>query len=193
MLDLLAVKINTNYLFNLNKTSLYLGAHLNPAVSISLLTVRKIKPVQCLFYIIGQLVGAFFGALFVYYLYWSLFNDFDGSIRQVAGVSGTADIFFTMPAKGVPEWNSFFDQVVGTAILMIFIMALGHVSYILFKFDYFFIEFIQEYNHMISEVAKPFAFVLIILGITSAFSGNCGGAINPVCIENNYSKKIYCV
>ncbi len=118
---------------------MYLGAHLNPAVSISLLTIRKIKPVQCVFYIIGQLVGAFFGALLVYYLYWSLFNDFDGSIREVAGVHGTADIFFTMPAKGVPEWNSFFDQVVATAILMIFIMALGNVSYILFKFYYFFL------------------------------------------------------
>jgi glycerol uptake facilitator-like aquaporin len=113
---------------------LYLGAHLNPAVSISLLTVRKLKPVQCLFYIIGQIVGAFFGALCVYYLYWSLFNEFDSSVRQVAGEHGTADIFFTMPAKGVPAWNSFFDQIVGTAILMIFIMAVGHVRHTLWSF-----------------------------------------------------------
>lgn len=34
---------------------------------------------------------------------------------------------------------------------------------------------------MISEVAKPFAFVLIILAITSAFAANTGAAINPVC------------
>jgi hypothetical protein len=34
---------------------------------------------------------------------------------------------------------------------------------------------------MISDVAKPFAFVLIILAITSAFAGNAGAAINPVC------------
>jgi hypothetical protein len=33
---------------------------------------------------------------------------------------------------------------------------------------------------MISDVAKPFAFVLIILAITSAFAGNAGAAINPV-------------
>ena len=37
---------------------------------------------------------------------------------------------------------------------------------------------------MISEVAKPFAFVLIIVGITSAFSSNAGAAINPVCIAH---------
>ncbi len=121
---------------------MYLGAHLNPAVSISLLTIRKLKPLQCLFYIIGQMIGAFFGALVVYFVYWSLFNEFDGSVRQVAGTYGTADIFFTMPAKGVPNWNAFFDQVVGTAILMIFIMAVVNVRYILFTYiDLFSIEF----------------------------------------------------
>ncbi len=119
---------------------MYLGAHLNPAVSLSLLTVRKLKPVQCLFYIIGQLLGAFFGALVVYYLYWSLFNAFDGTVREVAGGTGTADIFFTMPTKGVPHWNSFFDQIVGTAVLMIFIMALINVRNIVLEF--FIIEFL---------------------------------------------------
>ncbi len=33
---------------------------------------------------------------------------------------------------------------------------------------------------MISEVAKPFAFVLIIIGIISSFSINAGAAMNPV-------------
>ena len=75
-------------------------------------------------YIIGQIIGAFFGALVVYYLYWGLFNKFDGGVRQMVGGNGTADIFFTMPTEGVLHWNSFFDQVVGTAVLMIFIMAL---------------------------------------------------------------------
>jgi glycerol uptake facilitator-like aquaporin len=70
----------------------------------------------------------------VYYIYWSLFNEFDGNVRQIAGINGTADIFFTMPAKGVPVWNSFLDQVVGTAILMIFIMALGNVRYSIFAY-----------------------------------------------------------
>ncbi|CAF2343293.1 unnamed protein product [Rotaria sp. Silwood2] len=138
------------------------GAHLNPAVSISLLTIRKLKPIQCLFYVIGQLLGAFFGALIVYYLHWGLFNRFDGGVRQIAGESGTADIFFTIPEDGIQQWNLFFDQLIGTAVLMIFIMALGN-----------------DFNHMISEVAKPFAFTLIIFAITSAFARNSGAAVNP--------------
>ena len=34
---------------------------------------------------------------------------------------------------------------------------------------------------MISEKEKPFAFALVIIAITSAFSINAGAAINPVC------------
>ena len=42
---------------------------------------------------------------------------------------------------------------------------------------------------MISDVAKPFAFVLIIVAITSAFAGNAGAAINPVCNERLIRKE----
>jgi len=90
------------------------GAHINPAVTISLMTVKIIKPIQCLFYIVGQMIGA------------------------------------------------FIDQMLITAILMIFIMALSNKS-----------------NKMISEEGKPFAFALLILGISCAFSVNAGTAMNP--------------
>lgn len=104
-----------------------IGAHINPAVSLSLLTVRKMKALQCLFYIIGRVMGAFLGAVLVYFLYLNQFNEFDGGIRQLTGENGTGDIFFTMPGKGVPHWNAFLDQVLVTALLMIFIMALTDV------------------------------------------------------------------
>jgi len=45
---------------------------------------------------------------------------------------------------------------------MIFIMALSNKS-----------------NKMISEEGKPFAFALLILGISCAFSVNAGAAMNP--------------
>ncbi|CAF1559753.1 unnamed protein product [Adineta steineri] len=138
------------------------GAHINPAVTISLMTIGLVKPLQCMFYIIGQILGAFLGAALVYLVYLNQFNKFDGGIRQMTGPNGTADIFFTMPSDGVPHWNTFLDQLIIAAILMIFIMALT-----------------QDFNHMTSEVTKPFAFVLIIIGITCAFSINAGAALNP--------------
>ena len=93
------------------------------------MTVRKLKPLQCLFYIIGQIGGAFLWSLLVYFIFWSQFDKFDGGIRQITGPNGTADIFFVIPAKGVPHWNTFIDQVISTGLLMIYIMALSHVRY----------------------------------------------------------------
>ena len=91
------------------------------------MTVQKLKPLQCIFYIIGQISGAFLGAVLVYIVYLNQFNEFDGGIRQMTGPNGTADIFFTMPGKGIPHWNTFFDQIIITSLLMIYIMALTHV------------------------------------------------------------------
>ena len=104
-----------------------LGAHVNPALSISLMTVRQLKPLQCVFYIIGQVLGAFIGAALVYLAYLKQFDEFDGGTRQMTGRNGTADIFFTMPSAGIPNWNALLDQIIGTAILMTFAMALAHV------------------------------------------------------------------
>ncbi|UJR38349.1 hypothetical protein I4U23_031019 [Adineta vaga] len=111
------------------------GAHLNPALSISLMTIRKVKPLQCIFYIIGQILGAFLGAALVYLVYLKQFDAYDGGVRQMTGDSGTADIFFTMPSV--------------------------------------------EFNHMMSNAMKPFAFALIVIGIICGFSINAGAAINP--------------
>lgn len=97
------------------------------------MTVRKLKPLQCCFYVIGQIVGAFLGAALVYLVYWSQFNAFDGGIRQITGLNRTADIFFTMPGKNIPHWNALVDQIVSTGLLLIFIMALEQVIYSILK------------------------------------------------------------
>lgn len=103
------------------------GAHINPAVSIPFMTIRKLKPLQCVFYVLGQFIGAFVGAAVVYFVFWSQINNFDGGRRLVSGANGTADIFFTMPDDGIPQWNTFLDQLVTTALLLIFIMSLEQV------------------------------------------------------------------
>lgn len=96
------------------------------------MTIGKIKPLQCIFYVIGQIFGVFLGGILVYIVYWNQFNEFDGGIREMIGLNGTADIFFTMPGKGVPDWNAFIDQVLISAILMIFIMALTYVIHFIY-------------------------------------------------------------
>ena len=91
------------------------------------MTIRQLKPLQCIFYVVGQLLGAFIGAALVYLAYLKQFDAFDGGIRQMIGPTGTADIFFTMPSAVIPNWNALIDQIIGTAILMIFIVSVTHV------------------------------------------------------------------
>jgi glycerol uptake facilitator-like aquaporin len=125
--DLLQVGGRLNDYIHQNLLLIIIGAHINPAVSISLMTVRKLKPLQCVFYVVGQILGAFLGAALIYLVYWSQFNEFDGGIRQITGLNGTGDIFFTMPGKGVPHWNAFVDQFISTSLLLIFNMAVSYV------------------------------------------------------------------
>lgn len=145
------------------------------------MTVRKLKPLQCVFYVIGQILGAFLGAALVYLVYWSQFNNFDGGIRQITGVNGTGDIFFTMPGKGVPHWNAFIDQIVSTGLLLIFIMALEQVIQKIRIDNQSNNKSLQNFNHLISEVNKPFALILIVMGLNCAYSVNAAAALNPVC------------
>jgi len=148
---------------NLNILNLFLGAHVNPAVSLGLFSLRKMKFIQCLFYIFGQIVGAFLASAMVYLVYISQFNEFDGGVRQLEGANATAGIFYTIRGSHVPNWNCLIDSIVGTSLLLIFIMALGN-----------------DYNNLISNAAKPFAFTLIITTFNFTMGLNCANPINPV-------------
>lgn len=138
------------------------GAHTNPAVSLGLVSLRKMRIVQCIFYIFGQIMGAFLACAMVYLVYISEFNKFDGGHRQIAGEFGTAGIFYTTPDAGIPNWNCLIDSIVGTALLLVFTMALGN-----------------DYNNLISNSAKPFAFALMITTFGFTMGLNCGNPINP--------------
>ena len=77
-------------------------------MSISLFTIGKLKFLQCIFYFIGQVSGA----ALVYLVFWNQFETFDGGLRQITGSNGRGDIFFTIPGKGIPQWNTLIDQMI---------------------------------------------------------------------------------
>lgn len=101
------------------------GAHLNPAVTLALAVHRafpwgKVGP-----YVLAQLAGAFTGAAVTFLTYREAFARFDGGVRQVTGSQATAGIFATYPQPYLSIAGGFVDQIVGTALLMILIFALG--------------------------------------------------------------------
>ena len=73
---------------------------------------RKVVP-----YILAQTVGAFAGAAVVYWNYRPAFERFDPLLDHTAGIFTTFPAFPQQPAAG------FFDQVLGTALLLLLILA----------------------------------------------------------------------
>ncbi len=81
------------------------GAHLNPAVTVALAATKRFPWSKAPHYILGQMAGAFVGALLLFITYrpkWILVDP---------GLDHTTGIFSTFPA--VPGfWLGFFDQIV---------------------------------------------------------------------------------
>jgi MIP family channel proteins len=138
------------------------GAHLNPAVTLALAWHRGFPWSRVLPYWGAQLLGAFAGAAVTFVTYREAFDHFDGGVRQVAGASATAGIFSTYPQPFLSLTGGLIDQVVGTALLLIIVFALGDPR-----------NFAPEPR--LSPILVGLGVVLI--GMTFGF--NAGYAINP--------------
>ncbi|MEW1862078.1 MULTISPECIES: MIP/aquaporin family protein [unclassified Streptomyces] len=138
------------------------GAHLNPAVTLTLATFkgfpwRKVAP-----YMAAQVLGAFCAALLVRWNYTEVLARADPG-----HTIKTQFIFSTLPgngnpAAGVHEWGAFRDQVIGTAILLILILALTDLL-----------------NNPPGANMGPFIIGLVVVAIGMAFGTDAGYAINP--------------
>ncbi|OMJ18324.1 Aquaporin-7 [Smittium culicis] len=94
------------------------GGHLNPAVTIAAAVYGKFPWKKVPGYIFSQVLGAFMGAAFTYAVYRSRFTPFDGGVRTVTGNTATGGIFCTYPDPNNTRWDSFFTEMLLTAILV---------------------------------------------------------------------------
>jgi len=101
------------------------GAHLNPAVTLTLAAMRGFPWRKVPAYVVAQTAGAFCGAALTFLTYREAFDHFDGGSRQVAGDVATAGIFATYPQTFLSIEGGFVDQLVGTALLMVGIFAIA--------------------------------------------------------------------
>ena len=138
------------------------GAHLNPAVTIVLAARRGFPWAKVGPYIVAQLVGAFVASAVVYLTYADAFNAFDGGVRQIDGPQGTAGIFATYPQAYLSLGGGFVDQVVGTALLVIAVLAVT-----------------DQKNTAPPRWVAPMLVGAIVVAIGVAFGFNAGYAINP--------------
>jgi len=136
------------------------GAHINPAVTIALAAFkgfpwRKVGP-----YSLAQFLGAFVAAAIIRGVYADRIAlvDPDHTIKSQG-------IFSTLPGngiEGVSVTTAFFDQIVGTAILVFVIFALTNPR-----------------NRGPLANLVPVVIGLLVVAIGMAWGANAGYAINP--------------
>jgi glycerol uptake facilitator protein len=143
------------------------GAHINPAVTLAFAVRRKFPLMKVLPYMAAQVIGAFVGAALVFLVYFNAidqFNLINRTPRSGGSALATYSIFATFPAGyfhggyGGP----LIDQVVGTAFLLIFVVAL-----------------IDLRNTAVGSNLAPLAIGLAVAAIGMSYGPNAGYAINP--------------
>jgi glycerol uptake facilitator protein len=131
------------------------GAHLNPAVTLALALRRGFPWRKFLPYSLAQIAGAFSGAAIVFLVYRPGFLQIDPALEKTAGV------FCTFPAfPGVPL-SGWLDQIVGTALLLMLILAIT-----------------DERNQVPGPLA-PLLIGLAVVAIGVSWGAVHGYAINP--------------
>lgn len=104
------------------------GAHINPAVTLAFAIRRKFPWAHVIPYWIAQTLGAIAGAAIVLGLYKDAIRVFDGqseTFMETGHTIPTMSIFSTFPAPYYDGkmFGPVFDQVVGTAMLVLIIAA----------------------------------------------------------------------
>ena len=132
------------------------GAHLNPAVTLTMAVFGKCHWLQLPVYMLAQYLGAFIAAALLYGLYYEMYilnldeHTFSHSLATYPG-DHTLSI-----------WTLVVDQLVGTALLLIIIMAAC-----------------DRRNMNLSSGQIPLAIGLGLTVIHLGFATNAGAAINP--------------
>ncbi|XP_053303460.1 aquaporin-10b [Pleuronectes platessa] len=138
------------------------GAHLNPAVSLSLCVLGRHPWRKLPLYVFFQVLGAFLAAATVGMQYYDAIRSYSGGELTVTGPTATAGIFSTYPADYLSLWGGVVDQVIGTAALLLCVLALG-----------------DQRNGSVPDGLQPVLVGAAVLVIGISMGSNSGYALNP--------------
>ena len=129
------------------------GAHINPAVTIAMLTIGKIAIVDAIFYIVFQLIGAMIGALSVYLSYKQHFDATEDETLKLA-------CFSTGPAIRNKRWN-IITEILATFMLVGIVVTVTS-------------EQVQLDQNLV-----PIIIGLLVMVLGVSLGGSTGFAMNP--------------
>jgi glycerol uptake facilitator protein len=139
------------------------GAHINPAVTLSLAWRREFPWGKVAPYALAQVIGAFVAALIIRWNYYEAFNKFDSGKTNKSQV-----VFNTYPNNNSPDMpnisqlGALRDQIIGTAVLVMLVFAI-----------------IDARNTAPQANMAPFIIGLVVVGIGMVLGAAAGYAINP--------------
>ncbi|KAI0304448.1 aquaporin [Multifurca ochricompacta] len=136
------------------------GGHVNPVVTLCMAVFRDFPWRKVPGYVLGQLIGAWAGAIIVFGNYFHAIDIVEGGDgkRSLA----TASLFGTYTLNYMPSANCFFDEFIGTFILLLVVFAIT-----------------DKRNAPPPSGLVPLVVFITILGIAVAFGMQTGFAINP--------------
>jgi len=141
------------------------GAHINPAVTVSLACIGSFPWAMVPGYVFAQFAGAFVGAVTVWLAYlphWDITEDPDVKLG----------VFSTAPAVRSPGSN-FLTEMIGTAVLLFGILAIGDNA-----------QELQDpagldLSAVFSGGIQPLLVGFLVWAIGLSLGGPTGYAINP--------------
>jgi len=143
------------------------GAHINPAVTLALAVRRRFPWKSVVPYWCAQVVGAFFGAALVYWVYMSAIGNANDAFHIVPAAGNaltTYSIFATFPAAYFhgTMGGPFVDEAVGTALLVMGVFAVT-----------------DSRNSAPLSNLGPLIVGMVVFAVGTSFGANSGYAINP--------------
>ncbi|KAH6652553.1 aquaporin-like protein [Truncatella angustata] len=132
------------------------GAHMNPAISISLSVFRGFPWLQCLIYVIVQFIAAIVAGALAYGVFYDTMHNVDPTLLH------SSKAFLSTPQTWVSPGNAFLNQSVGSAIMMIVVFALG-----------------DDQNNPPGAGMHAFVLGLLVSVLKMTLGFNIGSALNP--------------
>ncbi|WP_438311558.1 MIP/aquaporin family protein [Sporosarcina sp. FA9] len=127
------------------------GAHINPAVTVGLAVIGAFPWASVPAYISAQVIGAFIGAVIVYFNYLPHWKEANNEDEKLV-------IFSTIPAIRKPLSN-LVSEMIGTFVLVLAILAIGANEF--------------------TEGLNPLIIGFLVMSIGLSLGGTTGFAINP--------------
>ena len=128
------------------------GGHINPAVTIGLLTNGEINTISAIKYISGQCIGAFIACIFIYFHY--LPNWYNTESQDIK-----LGVFATSPSIN-SRWSNLLSEIIGTFALLFGLKFIG--------------------TNEFAEGLNPLIVGGLVCAIGISLGGTTGYAINPV-------------